>query len=277
MSDLSRILEVLGEVRRRLVRIALVLGSIFGFLLLFELRPITVSVFGHPVPFVYPWPSPFYNVTAQVFHAMVSWMLPPGVKLLNVGVGDSVMVQMEIGLLLTAIVGMPWIVHEVGAFLVPALRRNERALLRSIGIPATVLFAIGTAGGLLILTPFTFLLLFRYVAAMGLQPYLGVQDFVTFALLYSLAFGVVFELPVFIYALTRMGVVRSSTWRQHWRAAVLGALVFGMIVTPDNSGITMLLIAAPMIGLYFGGAYFAARWERLGAKRRGPVAAAGVG
>ncbi len=277
MSDLSRILEVLGEVRRRLVRIALVLGSIFGFLLLFELRPITVSVFGHSVPFVYPWPSPFYNVTAQVFHAMVSWMLPPGVKLLNVGVGDSVMVQMEIGLLLTAIVGMPWIVHEVGAFLVPALRRNERALLRSIGIPATVLFAIGTVGGLLILTPFTFLLLFRYVAAMGLQPYLGVQDFVTFALLYSLAFGVVFELPVFIYALTRMGVVRSSTWRQHWRAAVLGALVFGMIVTPDNSGITMLLIAAPMIGLYFGGAYFAARWERLGAKRRGPVAAAGVG
>ena len=277
MGELSRILAVLAEVRRRLVRIALVLGSIFGFLLLFELRPITLSVAGLSIPFAYPWPSPFYNVTAQVFHAMVAWMLPPGVQLLNVGVGDSVMVQMEIGLLVTAIVGMPWIVHELGAFLVPALRHNERQLLRSIGIPATILFAIGTAAGLLLLTPFTFLLLFRYVAAMGLEPYLGVQDFVTFALLYSFAFGVVFELPVFIYALTRLGVVRASAWRQHWRGAVLAALVFGMIVTPDNSGITMCLIAAPMIGLYFGGAYFARRWERRDGGHRPPIAVAGTG
>ena len=277
MSELGRILDVLGEVRRRLVRIFVVLAGIFGFLLLFELRPLSLRWGGITVPFAYPWPSPFYNVTAQVFHVMVAWMLPPGVELLNVGVGDSVMVQMEIGLLVTAIVGMPWIVHEVGAFLVPALRKNERQLLRTIGIPATVLFAIGTAAGLLLLTPFTFLLLFRYVAAMGLAPVLGVQQFVTFALLYSLAFGVVFELPVFIYALTRLGAVPSSAWRHHWRAAILGALVFGMIVTPDNSGITMLLIATPMIGLYFGGAFFAGRWERGRERRAAPPLAAGVG
>jgi sec-independent protein translocase protein TatC len=278
MGDLDRILSVLGEARRRLVRIALVLGPLFGALLLFELKPVRLSFLGVSVPFAYPWPSPFYNVTAQVFRAMVRWMLPPGVQLLNVGVGDSIMVQMEIGLLLTLIFGMPWIVHEVGAFLVPALRRNERQLLRQIGIPATVLFALGTAIGVFFLTPFTFRLLFLYVAAMGLPvETMGIQDFVTFALLYSLAFGVVFELPVFIYTLTRLGVVRASAWRRHWRGAVLGALVFGMIVTPDNSGITMLLIAAPMIGLYFGGAYFAGRWESREGERRRPSAALGAG
>ena len=190
---------------------------------------------------------------------------------------DSIVVQMEIGLLLAVILGMPWIVHEAGAFLVPALRQNERLLLRQVGIPATVLFALGTTIGLVFITPFTFRLLFRYVAAMGLAPVLGVQDFVTFALLYSLAFGVVFELPVFIYALTRLGIVRAAAWRRHWRGAVIGALVFGMIVTPDNSGITMLLIATPMIGLYFGGAHFAARWERRTVERRAPPAAAGAG
>lgn len=278
MSELGRILEVLGEVRRRLVRIGIVLGGIFGFLLFFELRPLTLRLFGASIPFAYPWPNPFYNVTAQVFRAMVAWMLPPGVQLLNVGVGDSIVAQMEIGLLLTAILGMPWIVHEVGAFLVPALRRDERQLLRSIGIPASTLFAVGTAVGIFLLTPFTFLLLFRYVSAMGLSPDLGVQSFVLFALLYSLAFGVVFELPVFIYALTRLGVVPASAWRRHWRGAVLGALVFGMIVTPDNSGITMLLIATPMIGLYFGGAYFASRWQtRRDRDRPGPSLAAGAG
>jgi sec-independent protein translocase protein TatC len=277
MGDLDRILGVLGEARHRLFRIAYVLGPLFGVMLLVEIVPVTLHFGGLSVPFGYPWPSPFYNVTAQVFRAMVSWMLPPGVELLNVGVGDSILIQMEIGLLLTLILGMPWIVHELGAFLMPALRRNERQLLRQVGIPATVLFAIGTSLGLFLITPFTFLLLFRYVAAMGLAPVLGVQDFVTFALLYSLAFGIVFELPVFVYTLTRLGLVRASAWRKHWRGAVIGALVFGMVITPDNSGITMLMVATPMIGLYLGGAWFAARWERsTGPRGRGP-APAGAG
>ncbi len=277
MGDLDRILGLLGEVRRRVVRIALVLGPIFGALLLVKLVPFGLKVGGLTVPLAYPWPSPFYNVTAQLFRAMAAWMLPPGITLLNVGVADSVVVQMEIGLLLTVIVGMPWIVHEVAAFLVPALRSDERTLLRQIGIPATTLFAVGTAVGLFALTPFTFRLLFLYVAAMGLAPVLGVQSFVTFALLYSLAFGVVFELPVFIYALTRLGVVPARAWRRHWRGAVIGSLVFGMIVTPDNSGITMLLIATPMIGLYLGGAYFAGRWERSRRVPRRPPLPAGAG
>ncbi len=275
MGDLDRILSVLAEARRRLVRIGVVVGALFGATLLVKLVPFPLRLGGTVVWLAYPWPSPFYNITAQVFRALVAWTLPSPVTLLNVGVGDSVVVQMEIGLLLALIVGMPWIVHEVGSFLVPALRRNERVLLRTIGIPASVLFALGTALGLFFLTPLTFRLLFAYVGAMGLAPVLGVQQFVTFALLYSLAFGVVFELPVFLYALTRLGVVRAAAWRRHWRGAVIGALLFGMVVTPDNSGITMLLVAAPMIALYFGGAYFATRWERARPGPSAPGAAAG--
>ncbi len=272
MGDLDRILSVLSEVRRRLIRIALVLGPLFGFLLTFELRSLPVRLGAWTIPLAYPYPSLFYNITAQVFLALKAWVLPQGVALLNVGVGDSVIAQMEIGALLTVFLGMPWIVHEVGAFLLPALRQNERELLRRIGIPATVLFALGTALGILYLTPLTFRLLFDYVGAMGLAPVLGVESFVEFTLLYSLAFGVCFELPVFVYTLTRLGLVQASAWRQHWRAAVIGSLVFGMLVTPDNSGITMLIVAAPMIALYFGGAWAATRWENARPPMR-PLAA----
>ena len=79
--------------------------------------------------------------------------------------------------------------------------------------------------------------------------------------------AVAIALAVFVYGLTRLGLIGASTWRRHWRAAVLGSLVFGMIVTPDNSGITMLLGATPMIALYFAGVFFAGRWER---QRRTP-------
>ncbi|MEM0128693.1 MAG: twin-arginine translocase subunit TatC [Thermoplasmata archaeon] len=276
MGDLQRILSVLTEVRRRILRIALVLGPLFGFLLVFEIQVTEVTVGPWRVPLPVPIPNLFYNITAQVFAWLATHMLPSGVTLLNIGVGDSVMVEMEIALLLALILGMPWIVHEVGAFLVPALRRSERTLLRNIGVPATVLFAAGTLAGFFALTPFTYLILFRYVDALGLAPSIGVQDFVTFTLLYSLAFGVVCELPVFIYALTRLGVVRATSWWKHWRAAIIGSLVFGMIITPDNSGITMCLIALPMMGLYFGGAYFASRFERS-RERSGPGVAAWVG
>ncbi|HUI38107.1 MAG TPA: twin-arginine translocase subunit TatC, partial [Thermoplasmata archaeon] len=232
MGDLDRILNVLSEVRRRLFRIAFVLGPIFGFLLTFELRPYRLEVGPVTVPILYPYPSLFYNVSAQVFLALKGWLLPSGVTLLNLGVGDSVIAQLEIGALLTVILGMPWIVHEVGAFLIPAMRHNERELLRRIGIPATALFAAGTLTGLLYLTPLTFRLLFAYVHAMGAAPVLGIESFVEFALLYSLAFGVAFELPVFDNGLTRLGVVSAGAWARHWRGAVVGALVFGMIVTP---------------------------------------------
>jgi sec-independent protein translocase protein TatC len=270
MGDLERLLSIVQEIRYRATRILYVLAPIFAFLITFQLRPISVRLPYVPwrVPLAYPYPNFFDNVTAQVFRALVAWTLPSNVTLLNLGVGDSVIVQMEIAALLTLILGMPWLVHEVGAFLVPALRTNERRLIRQIGIPATVLFGIGTLLGILFLTPFTFRLLFLYVSAMGLQPAVGIQQFATFALLYSLAFGVVFELPVFVYSLTRLGVVKAAAWRQHWRGAVIACLVFGMIVTPDNSPFTMVLIAGPMMGLYFSGAYFAGRWERARDRRR---------
>jgi sec-independent protein translocase protein TatC len=271
MGDLQRILQVLGEGRRRLVRILLVLGPLFGFLLTFKLVAHPITIGPVTMPFAVPQFDLFYNITAQTFQVMSSYLLPSDVQILNVGVADSIVVQMEIAALFTLILGMPWIVHEAGAFLVPALRTRERELITRIGIPATVLFVVGSAIGFLFLTQLTFRLLFRYVAAMGIAPVVGAQQFITFALLYSLAFGVVFELPVFVYTLTRLGVVPAHAWVKHWRGAIIGCLVFGMVVTPDNSGITMMLIALPMIALYFSGAYLATRWER---ENRPPAAIA---
>lgn len=260
MSELTKLLSILDEARHRLIRILYVVLPLFAFFLAFQIRFYQAPWSPFPIP--YPYPNLFDNVTAQVFAWLRADMLPPGVILVNIGIGDSVIAQMEIALLLTFVFSMPWIVHEFGAFLSPALRRNEKQLLRTLAIPATILFTIGFLVALLWLTPFTFFLLFKYVAAMGLVPYLSTDSFLTFALLYTVAFGIVFELPVFVYALTRVGLVRSTFWWKHWRGAVMGCFVFGMVITPDNSGITMILIAVPMVALYFGGAFFARRSER---------------
>ncbi len=268
MSELEKLFSIVEELRRRTLRILYVFAPLFGFFLTFQIKVARVPGIPWPVP--YPYPNLFYNVTAQVFGWLRAWMLPPGTTLVNIGIGDSVIAQMEIGLLLALAVSMPWITHEVGAFLMPALRHNERALLKSIAIPGSILFIAGFTLSFVWLTPFTFLLLFKYVSAMGLLPYLSADSFITFTLLYTTAFGIIFELPVFIYTLTRLHIVKSEFWRRHWRGAILGCLIFGMVITPDNSGITMMLIALPMIALYFGGAFFAQRYER---RARRPVGA----
>ncbi|HKS59585.1 MAG TPA: twin-arginine translocase subunit TatC, partial [Thermoplasmata archaeon] len=163
MKGLERVLRIVEEARHRLIRVVLVLGPLFGFLITFQLRSLPVALAGITIPLAYPYPNLFDNITAQLFRALVGWMLPHGVTLLNVGVGDSVVVQMEIGALLTVILGMPWLVHEAAQFLVPALRQSERQLARRVGIPATLLFALGTGVALAWITPLTFNLLFRYV------------------------------------------------------------------------------------------------------------------
>jgi sec-independent protein translocase protein TatC len=260
MSELKALLGILDELRSRALRIGAVLLPLFAFFITFQVRWARVR----PFPFVLPYPFPNFlqSVAAQVVIWLQATELPPGVTLLNLGVGDVIIAEMEVALFLTLVVGMPWIVHEIGAFLIPALRSNERELLKRIAVPATLLFIAGFLVGLLWITPFTYRILFLYVGGVGLPSTLGVESFMEFTLLYTLAFGLVCELPVFVYALTRMGLVPGTAWRKHWRGAVLGCLIFGMVITPDNSGITMMLIALPMMGLYVGGMLFSERYER---------------
>jgi sec-independent protein translocase protein TatC len=79
------------------------------------------------------------------------------------------------------------------------------------------------------------------------------MDFITFVLQYLLAFGISFQIPLIMYALTMAEIVDSKFWRKNIRYAVLAIIVFGAIVTPDGSGVTMWFIAIPMMALYLGG------------------------
>ena len=92
-----------------------------------------------------------------------------------------------------------------------------------------------------------------YGDASGLITFLNIMDFITFVLQYLLAFGVSFQIPLIMYALSMSGIVGDNFWRKNIRYAILAIIVFGAIVTPDGSGVTMWFIAVPMMALYFGG------------------------
>src|SRR3970040_767434 len=80
------------------------------------------------------------------------------------------------------------------------------------------------------------------------------------------AFGLSFQLPLIMYAVTASGIIDASFWRKNIRYAIVVIVIFGAVITPDGSGITMWFIAGPMFTLYVAGMFFVERKERKSKK-----------
>ena len=79
------------------------------------------------------------------------------------------------------------------------------------------------------------------------------SEFLDFVLWFSLAFGIAFELPVVMYGLSYLGIVTPEFWKKNWRYATIAIFIFGAVITPDGSGVTMMLVSIPMLFLYVAG------------------------
>lgn len=248
----------LDEIRHRVVRILVVFLVFFGFFILFSIRQITLL--GHTFYFVYP--DLYHNLSAQLLSLIESRVLAPGTMLLIVKPADGLTADAYISMFLALIFSMPYIIYQISMFLGPALRKNEKVLLRTILLPASFLFVAGSMMGLFWIAPTMFNIFNSFDIGLGAETTMSLMNFVSFLVVYVLSFGLSFEVPVFMYGLTRAGMVQSETWAKNWRYAIVGALFFGLLFSPGVTGFTELLMAMPMIGLYFGGIYFSRRYQR---------------
>ena len=110
--------------------------------------------------------------------------------------------------------------------------------------------------------PYILDFLYKYGESAGLVTFLNIMDFVTFVLQFLLAFGLSFQLPLVMYAISASGAVDAYFWRKNMRYAIVAIVIFGAVITPDGSGVTMWFIAVPMIILYTIGMLFIERKER---------------
>jgi sec-independent protein translocase protein TatC len=82
-------------------------------------------------------------------------------------------------------------------------------------------------------------------------------------LIIFLAFGISFQLPIVMYAISSLGLVDTQYWKDKFKYAVLIMIIFGALVTPDGSGITMWFIVLPMLLLYISGTYIIVQKEHI--------------
>ena len=255
--------EHLEELRQRL-RIVIVV-----VIILFVLNLTTsigeVSIGSRQVPMLLPALGPTSpNIASQFFLAMKNFLVPARVGPVPLNFSykepwDAYVVMFKVAFFLAAVTASPLIVYQVGRFVGPALKPTERRLILRVTVPVSLLFLSGVALCFVVILPFTFNLLFSVQNLLGANLLILYGDsFIDFVLLFTLAFGIAFQLPVLMYGLTVLGIVPANFWKKYWRFATIAIVIFGAIITPDGSGITMFLVALPMLALYVGG-YVAAR------------------
>lgn len=258
MSELDGINKHFEELRKRLLRIVLVIGGITAFLLTFHAEPIQIASF----TLYYPIPEPLNNIAAQITTHMKDNLVPEGVKLVQTAPGQAFFAQVYVSALVGIIVGMPVIIKESIGFIKPALKENEINISRSISIPAIGLFIAGCIFSYNFVIPYILEFLYRMGESADILSLFQVVSFVSFVLQFLLAFGISFQLPLAMYAISASGMVDSDFWRKNIRYAIVAIVIFGALITPDGTGVTMMLVAGPMIALYATGMIFIEHKER---------------
>ncbi len=255
MVELKTIGEHLEDLRRAIFRMIMAVGIVTFFILGFHLVPFVYD----GVTFYYPTLEPFNNIASQVTVLMKHQLLPPTVQLIQTAPGQAFFAQFYIAVLLGIVFAMPVIVKEFIGFLSPAFNKDEIKIIRSITAPAVGLFIVGCLFSYFVITPYILDFLYKYGQSAELLTFLNVIDFITFVLQFLLAFGIAFQLPLIMYAVSASGLTDTKFWRRNMRYAIIVLVILGAAIAPDGSGITMCFVAAPMIALYLIGMIFAER------------------
>ena len=158
----------------------------------------------------------------------------------------------RVSLLLGIAIAMPVIIYQVLAFVSPGLKKEERRWVIPIVIAASLSFLLGCAFAYYIELPPAIGFLLNPPADIG-EPVISASKYFNFVTRLMLVTGLVFELPLVVMGLAKLGVVKSRQLIGWWRHAIIIAFVAAAIVTPSIDPVTQSLVAGPIIVLYFAG------------------------
>jgi len=143
----------------------------------------------------------------------------------------------------------PVLFGQIWSFVAPGLYRHEKRVVLPFSILSALCFLCGAAFGYLVVFPPAF----RFLTSYGtdyLAPMPAVKEYFSLCLRLLIAFGVIFEMPVFMVLLAKLGVVSVVFLKKHRKYAFLLAFVIAAVVTPTPDIVNQLLMAVPLVVLY---------------------------
>lgn len=240
------LLQHLDELRTRLVKVAIavVLGTAVGYAIFPQLLDLLIE----------PYCSVVENLS-QTRECNLIILRPL----------EAFSVRIKVSMLVGLFLGGPVVFWQLWRFIVPGLSDRERKLAAPFVFISQVLFGVGIAFAWFILP--NALGVLTSLGGPRIVPNLTAAEYISFILTTSLAFGVVFLLPVVLTFLSLLSVLTSTAMRTARPYAIVGVAVMAAVITPTTDPVTMLLMMAPMVIFYEVSILFAVLFERRRRKR----------
>ena len=188
------------------------------------------------------------DIATIPFYQAMAW-LGLRSRFIIADVGDSVGSVMK----LAAIVGMffasPYVARELWGFVAGGLYRHERRYVKSFAPSSYLLFVLGCVFGYFLLIPFALYAMVTMMPLDKVEPVLSLGSYLSFFMTLTIVLGVVFQLPLVMVFLTKIGLVtpdRYHSWRRH---AILANIVFAAVISPPDL-LSMAVFALPLLVLY---------------------------
>jgi sec-independent protein translocase protein TatC len=205
-----------------------------------------------------------YGVAEQIFAVLATPLRRVevrGLSLIGVSVTEAFFTKMKVSFVAAIIVALPVLLWQAWQFVAPGLYEHEKKYTRSFVLFGSLFFLFGAAFCYYVVLQLGLGFLLRRYEAIGVQPLIRIGDYLSLISRLILALGVMFELPVVAYFLTRVGLIDHRFLVRHIRYAVVGIAILAAVLTPPDL-VSQLLFMVPLSLLYgvsIGVAYLASR------------------
>jgi len=184
----------------------------------------------------------------DILSAPLLKMMPTGGSLIFTSVAEAFFTYMKVAFISGLILASPFVLYQIWAFVAPGLYRHEKKYVIPFVLAGSFFFAIGILFAYYVALPVGFKFLLGF-ATDFIKPLPSMKEYLSFSIKFLLAFGLVFEFPVVLVLLVRIGVVDAKTLAKQRKYAILLIFIFAAILTPPDI-VSQLIVALPMIGLY---------------------------
>jgi sec-independent protein translocase protein TatC len=186
---------------------------------------------------------------------------PANFTLINTDMSGQFTMHLQVAMVLGFIAAFPYIFWEMWRFIEPGLNESERKYTKGIVIASSLLFFMGVLFGYYIITPFSINFLAGYYVSDHVANTISLTSYVGTLTSIILASGIMFELPMLVFFLAKMGLIYADWMRQYRRHALVVILFIAAVITPPDVW-SQVLVTIPVYLLYEAGIWVAAVVEK---------------
>ena len=196
-------------------------------------------------------------LTYRVMCKIAEWLNSPDFcvtevpgTIINTQMAGQFILQINSSLIIAVLLGFPYLLYEVWLFVKPALTDKERKSSSGFVFYASILFILGVLFGYYVVVPLAMNFLANYSISDSINNTITIDNYLSFVATLTLGCGIVFELPIVIFILSKLGIMTPQFMRKSRQYAVVIILLIAAVITPTPDIITMLTVSFPMFLLY---------------------------